>query len=356
LDDMLVIVAGIFLLFVGFLLHTNFVPFKRKFHNVMDYFVIIVTMTTLFFGLLFFVDRFPEGTKSPLEYLAFAVIIGSTLIVVSMILWDANTRRKNDKKKLKLKLRNILRNKEHNEDMRTLLVQLHERDEKDDMFHVTEVPWNVDYEYKLLHFETDSETPEEVFTHMNDIFFNLLSWERIKRKLFLVRRKGMKTSSKIVKKFKKKSKEDKELEIYLKELQKNDPEFQKKFQKYKSENKMDRKMSKKFEKHELKKKMSEFKFGKTDSFMNTSNNDMSSSNSLNDIPNQRSFIKLLKKDKKEVAVEKVITGSVTKVSKSKKNETKPFMDISGVENDTELKEFSEIMVDLGLEPEDQREE
>jgi hypothetical protein len=31
LDDMLVIVAGIFLLYAGFLLHTNFVPFKRKF-------------------------------------------------------------------------------------------------------------------------------------------------------------------------------------------------------------------------------------------------------------------------------------------------------------------------------------
>jgi hypothetical protein len=94
LDEMLVIVAGIFLLFIGYLLHTNFVPFKRKFHNVMDYFVIIVTMATLFFGLLFYVDRFPDGTKAPLEYLAFTVIIGSTLIVVSMILWDANTRRK----------------------------------------------------------------------------------------------------------------------------------------------------------------------------------------------------------------------------------------------------------------------
>jgi hypothetical protein len=58
LDDMLVIVAGIILLFAGFLLNTNFVPFKRKFHNLMDYFVILVTMTTLFFGLLFFVDNF----------------------------------------------------------------------------------------------------------------------------------------------------------------------------------------------------------------------------------------------------------------------------------------------------------
>jgi len=31
LDPMLVIVCGIFLLYVGFLLHTNFIPFKRKF-------------------------------------------------------------------------------------------------------------------------------------------------------------------------------------------------------------------------------------------------------------------------------------------------------------------------------------
>jgi hypothetical protein len=102
LDEMLVIVAGIFLLFIGYLLHTNFVPFKRKFHNLMDYFVIIVTMATLFFGLLFYVDRFPDGTKAPLEYLAFTVIIGSTLIVVSMILWDANTRRKVNSIKLTL--------------------------------------------------------------------------------------------------------------------------------------------------------------------------------------------------------------------------------------------------------------
>jgi hypothetical protein len=59
----------------------------------MDYFIIIVTMMTLFFGLLFFVDDFPAGTKEPAEYLAFLIMIFSTVVVMIMILWDANTRR-----------------------------------------------------------------------------------------------------------------------------------------------------------------------------------------------------------------------------------------------------------------------
>jgi hypothetical protein len=205
LDEMLVIVAGIFLLFIGFLLHTNFVPFKRKFHNVMDYFVIIVTMSTLFFGFLFFVDRFPEGTKGLAEWLAFIVIIGSTVIVVSMILWDANTRRKNDKKKLRNRLLKLIKDQEQVEETRVLLVALHQKEENDDMFQVKALPWDVDYEYKPMDFQTDSETPEESFSNMNDIFGDLLSWKRISRKLFLIQRKGQKTTTKIVKKFKKKT-------------------------------------------------------------------------------------------------------------------------------------------------------
>jgi hypothetical protein len=68
--------------------------------NLMDYFIIIITMMTLFFGLLFFVDDFPAGTKEPAEYLAFFIMIFSTIVVVIMILWDANTRRVRSNEKL----------------------------------------------------------------------------------------------------------------------------------------------------------------------------------------------------------------------------------------------------------------
>jgi len=182
-----------------------------------------------------------------------------------MILWDANTRRKNDKKKLKDKLRKIIRDKEHEDDTRKLIVALHERDENDDMFHITEVPWTQDYEFKPMNFETDSETPEDDMKSMNDIFDNLFSYERLQRKFFLINRKRQKTTAKIIKKFKKKTKEEKELVDYLKELQESDPEYQKRLQKYKEENKMNKKMSKKFEKIELQKRRSEYekKMGST---------------------------------------------------------------------------------------------
>jgi hypothetical protein len=188
----------------------------------MDYFIIIVTMTTLFFGLLFFVDDFPTGTKEPAEYISFSIMVISTFIVVVMILWDANTRRKNDKKKIKMKLRKRLEFQEHEDDTKVLLLQLHNIQNKDeDMFNVKELPWEVDHIFKFMEFQTDSETPEEFFNSMNDIFENLFSYERFRRKFDLFKRKGKKTTSKIVKKFKKKTKEDQELEIVIERIRKD---------------------------------------------------------------------------------------------------------------------------------------
>eukprot|EP01080_Neovahlkampfia_damariscottae_P002809 gene2809-4217_t len=129
-------------------------------------------------------------------------------------------------------------------------------DPNDEMFQVKDVPWDVDYDYKPMNFFTDSETPEENFSTMNDIFYDLLSWQRIGRKIFLIRRKGQKTSSKIVKKFSKKSEEDKEVEAYIKQLQKDDPEYAMKLKKFKSKHGS---MSKDFEKVELKKRKSQYR-------------------------------------------------------------------------------------------------
>jgi hypothetical protein len=257
LDDMLVIVAGIVLLFAGFLLHTNFVPFKRKFHNVMDYFVIIVTMTTLFFGLLFFVDDFPAGTKQPAEYLSFSIIIISTLIVVLMILWDANTRRKNDKKKLRKKAMKIAQMERSEIENSAFLNDLHNKMHDEDMFKLSQVPWDVDYEFQVFGFKTESETPEEDFKTMNDIFYALISPQRIRRKLFLIRRKGKSTTSKVIKKFKKKTKEEKELEAFTAGLKGED--IKKRLRKSLSTNVIPKELEREFIKLEIEKKTEEFK-------------------------------------------------------------------------------------------------
>jgi hypothetical protein len=336
LDEMLVIVCGIFLLYAGFLLHTNFVPFKRKFHNVMDYFVIIVTMTTLFFGLLFFVDRFPEGTKGIAEYVAFLVIIGSTIIVVSMILWDANTRRKNDKKKLKAKLKKINDFKEHEEDTRKLLIALHEKEMNDDLFHVKIVPWEVDYDYKPIEFKTDSETPEENFSTMNDIFYDLLSPKRIYRKIFLLKRKGLKTSNKIIKKFKKKSPEEKQIEQDLIKLQNEDPLYQEKL----SEDKKvgDKKMERKLSKADIQHRKSQLENEKTNSIVSLDGNLKNESVTVKLVPRDA------KKDDKKEKRKTFVGGNVTVKSK-----LTPGNDEKKRKMTKEEVELSDILNDLGVD-------
>eukprot|EP01080_Neovahlkampfia_damariscottae_P001772 gene1772-541_t len=130
--------------------------------------------------------------------------------------------------------------------------------ENDDLFTVKVVPWDVDYEYKPMNFMTDTETPEENFSTMNDVFAELLSWKRISRKLFLVKRKGTNVSTKIVKKFKKKTEEEKELDEFMKQLKKDDPEFQKKMKKYTKDNKMTKEMEKELIQLEMTKRKDQF--------------------------------------------------------------------------------------------------
>jgi hypothetical protein len=214
LDPMLVIVSGIFLMFIGFLLHTNFVPFKRKFHNVMDYFVIIVTMTSLFFGLLFFVDNFPDQlTKDFVEYIAFFVLLGSTIIVVGMILWDARTRKKHDQKKAKLLKLHKNKDKERDFDRLKVIFDIHRLDESFDktyksdnhqnIFGNLELPWDVEYEFKPMNFKTDSSSNEDGYTHMNQVFGDLLSKERFRKNFMTFEKKGFRTGFKVVQRIQK---------------------------------------------------------------------------------------------------------------------------------------------------------
>jgi amino acid transporter len=126
---MLVITFGIFLIFIGLLLHMKYVPFKRKFHNLLEYFVLISTLTVLFFGLLFFVDKFPVfwdiNLKVLLTVVSLIVIIGSTLFVIILILLDVRKRRQIDKKKRKLKKQKFEELKKKENDAEDILFLIH---------------------------------------------------------------------------------------------------------------------------------------------------------------------------------------------------------------------------------------
>jgi hypothetical protein len=97
LKPMLVVVLAILVIIIALLLHMFAVPFRYKFHNIMEYVVLLSILIVLFLGLLFFVDQFPTaGTQQFCIWLATIVIILSTVIVVAMIIWDFFTRRKKD--------------------------------------------------------------------------------------------------------------------------------------------------------------------------------------------------------------------------------------------------------------------
>jgi hypothetical protein len=97
LKPMLVVVFGIFIITIALLLHMFAVPFRYKFHNLMEYVVLLSILLVLFLGLLFFVDQFPTpGAQQFAIWLATIVIILSTVVVVAMIVWDFFTRRKKD--------------------------------------------------------------------------------------------------------------------------------------------------------------------------------------------------------------------------------------------------------------------
>eukprot|EP01080_Neovahlkampfia_damariscottae_P000518 gene518-8031_t len=71
------------------------------------------------------------------------------------------------------------------------------------MFGTFNVPWNVEYQYKPLNFKTDSESPEDSYTHMNQIFNDLLSIERLRKNLFSFEKKAIYTRRKIIKRLRK---------------------------------------------------------------------------------------------------------------------------------------------------------
>jgi hypothetical protein len=104
-----------------------------------------------------------------------------------------------------MKIRKLIRFHQKDEEAKQVLVDLHGNTEED-YFNVKDVPWDGNYQFNPLGGTSDSETPEENFNNMNDIFENLISRERFQKKVFLMKRKGLQAKSKLSKMVNKKEK------------------------------------------------------------------------------------------------------------------------------------------------------
>ena len=82
----LVVLFTMFVIFISFILQTHHVPYRRLFHNIMEYIVLLSTEFLLFSGLLFYVNDFPdEATGSALGYLCILAVIFSSAAIIVLI-------------------------------------------------------------------------------------------------------------------------------------------------------------------------------------------------------------------------------------------------------------------------------
>ncbi len=58
---MLVILFSMFVIFIAFLLQIHHQPYRRMFHNYMEYIILLSTEFLLFSALLFYVNQFPDN-------------------------------------------------------------------------------------------------------------------------------------------------------------------------------------------------------------------------------------------------------------------------------------------------------
>lgn len=224
LQPMLVVVFGIFIVFCALLLHMYAVPYRFKFHNLMEYVVLLCTLLTLFFGLLFFVDKFPTVlTKDIAIWLASIILIIGTILVACMIVWDFFTRRKKEIKKLRKRRQELqkkfgeMRKKELEAEYRKLFPSILSKMNRVEMkveWIITANPLledpnvdvNADYEHtQTVHFappfyDSDEEIrsdSEENEKSLNAIMDNLFGREHLAKKYMLFNNKRKSIVTKI---------------------------------------------------------------------------------------------------------------------------------------------------------------
>jgi hypothetical protein len=201
------ITCGIAVVFFGMLAQVNFIPYRKKFHNLMEYFILLSTLLTLMAGLLLFVvDRSGGSTlvidpglssflKSVLPVITILLIVVSNVVVISMFAYDVYIRRKKDKIKLKNKRKLESEIIENEKKFARQLDDLHGRS----MNQMKNLPWETEHEFNFtVDFHEDSE-PEDSSTTMNQIFEDIFSTKRGRRNLEKITNSGRKAIMKFTK-------------------------------------------------------------------------------------------------------------------------------------------------------------
>jgi hypothetical protein len=136
----------------------------------MEYLMLMSIILTLFFGLLFYSASLGkienDAIKIMIEIASVTVIVVSNVLTIGMTIWDIYTRQKNIGKRAKKDKNDALGQEEEEE------VQ-----EENFDFHFVWRKWNV------------SSSDDSTMT-INQILEDLFSLRRVKRKLFLIQRKG----------------------------------------------------------------------------------------------------------------------------------------------------------------------
>eukprot|EP01080_Neovahlkampfia_damariscottae_P005984 gene5984-9983_t len=143
-------------------------------NNIMEYLMLISAIFTYFFSLLFFTNKFPNDTIKVLILICcIACVIICNVILVAMTVWDIYTRKKNSNKRKKRREK--------------LGLDVVEKKFLED--------GEFDFHYNFSESNVSSDEKENL--SMNEIWNDLFSTRRIRRKIFLVDRKRKRISKKV---------------------------------------------------------------------------------------------------------------------------------------------------------------
>lgn len=162
----------------------------------MDYVILLFTLLVYFCGLLFLVNQFPTPAfRTFIEVMCIILIIASLIVTFAMILWDYNTRKKKyNKLKRKERMdigRQIIELKRQKKDYTHLQRRLQKLkttyDEDQNVKFTPPLFWDI------------RESEDEKMETFQEIMNSLFSITRIKRKIFLIRRKNKRIQTRIKK-------------------------------------------------------------------------------------------------------------------------------------------------------------
>jgi hypothetical protein len=178
-SEMLVVLFSMLVIFIAFILQTHNYPFRRSFHNIMEYCVLLSTEFLLFCALLFYVDEFPdEWNKPALGYLCIITVVGSSLLILLLMLLDFISQWREDRAQRKKELELINNMVAQSEDplfkfkekrrQATAIVEIKD-DDKDKFEEPTQQPTKLVQEQTLHNTQVDLDYETKDHVHMPDV-------------------------------------------------------------------------------------------------------------------------------------------------------------------------------------------